>query len=273
LKYTEHKPAIALEKYIKCYYTIDGAPDEQVEDQAFATGCIEVMFTLSGAPWQTKVKGEFRETGHIELWGQILQPLTFRSAGKSEIFGIRFYPAAAAFLLKEEVNQFNDGIFDLTSVLGTPIKELHAQLQDVNSINERIALVDLYLTKKLTAHDRILSRIDLVQQVMNELTHKDFFDNINNVAERYGISSRYLQKVFVHYTGLTPKLYSQINRFQNSLILLGKSDQALTAIAYECGYFDQSHFIREFKSFTGLAPSGFNAANSSAILASPNKTT
>jgi AraC-like DNA-binding protein len=242
-----------------------------MEDQAFATGCIEVMFTLSGTPWQTKIKDDFTPTSNIELWGQILQPLTFRIAGQSKIFGIRFYPAAAAFLLKEEIHQFNNNVFDLTLVLGNSINELHAQLQDVLSTQRRIELVDAYLLKKLAAHTKALDRIDLVQQVMNELTHKDFYDNINNVAERHGISSRYLQKVFLHYTGLTPKLYTQINRFQNSLILIGKGDRPLTAIAYECGYFDQSHFIREFKSFTGFAPSGFDSANSSATLASPNK--
>lgn len=229
------------------------------------------MFTLSGTPWQTKAGNEFRQTSNIELWGQIVQPLTFRIAGQSEIFGIRFAPAAAAFLLNEEIHSFNNQVLDLASVLGHSIQELHAQLQDAPSISARIALADSFLLKKLSVHTKTLPRIDLVQQVMNELTSKDFFDNINNVAERYGISSRYLQKVFLHYTGLTPKLYAKINRFQNSLILIGKGDQPLTAIAYECGYFDQSHFIREFKSFTGSVPSGFDTANSSALLASPNK--
>lgn len=270
LKYTEHKPSPALSKYIKCYYTLVCESGASIEDQAFATGCVEVMFTLSGTPWQTKMKGGFKQTSNIELWGQVIQPLAFRIAGKSEIFGIRFYPAAAAFLLNEEIHQFNDNVLDLSTVSGNSISELHAQLQDALSLNERIELANTYLQKKLVAHTKTLDRIDLVQQVMNELTHKDFFDNINNVAERYGISSRYLQKVFLHYTGLTPKLYAQINRFQNSLLLIAKGDQPLTAIAYECGYFDQSHFIREFKSFTGFAPSGFDS-NSSAALASPNK--
>jgi AraC-like DNA-binding protein len=103
------------------------------------------------------------------------------------------------------------------------------------------------------------------------LKQDDFFDNIENVASRYGISSRYLQKLFLQYTGLTPKLYHKINRFQKSLVLVSKKNMPLTSIAYDCGYFDQSHFIRDFKSFTGFLPSAGIIENSSAILASPNK--
>jgi AraC-like DNA-binding protein len=68
--------------------------------------------------------------------------------------------------------------------------------------------------------------------------------------------------LFLRYTGLTPKLYTKINRFQNSLQLVGRKDATLTSIAYDCGYFDQSHFIREFKSFTGITPSVYSPQNS-----------
>jgi AraC-like DNA-binding protein len=131
--------------------------------------------------------------------------------------------------------------------------------------------VETYLLKKLAERPKVIGKIDLVRQVMNEMTQQDFFDNIDNVASRYGMTSRYLQKVFLQYTGLTPKLYTQIHRFQNSLILMGNGDLSLTSIAYACGYFDQSHFIREFRSFTGISPSGFDTGSSTAILASPNK--
>ena len=105
---------------------------------------------------------------------------------------------------------------------------------------------------------------------MNEIRQDDFFDNIENVASRYGITSRYLQKLFLQYTGLTPKLYSKINRFQNSLRLVTKKEISLTSIAYDCGYFDQSHFIREFKSFTGFTPSAYALENSPVTLAFAN---
>lgn len=269
--YQEYKPSPVLGQYVKCYYLLEYGKGSLIEDHAFATGCIEVMFTLEGSLWQTKSKDAFTATSPIELWGQILQPLAFKITGQSKVFGIRFHPATAAFFLQQDINQFSDCVLDLTTVMGNAIADLHARLQEATNNEQRVKLTEIYLLKKIDEQSRIISKINLVQQIMNELSHKDFFDNIENVAARYGLTARYLQKVFARYTGLTPKLYSKVNRFQNSVVLLGKQKHALTDIALECGYFDQSHFIREFKSFTGYSPSYFNPVNSTAVLASPNK--
>ncbi len=269
--YQEHEPSTFLRKYVKCYYTMACGPETQIEDKAFATGCLEVMFKLSGVPWQAKTHGSFAETANIDLWGQVLKPLTFKISGPNETFGIRFSPAAAALFFEDEISQFNDKIVDLSSVLGNSIKELYTRLQCVQSTCDRIDLVNAYLLSRFTTQTKALDKYYLVQQVMKELNKNEFFDTISNMAIRYGISARYLQKVFLLYTGLTPKLYSRINRFQNSLHQLANGSQSLTAIAYESGYYDQSHFIREFKSFTGSVPSDVKLRHATSVLASTNK--
>lgn len=271
MDYKEYKPSPALEPYVKCYYTLVTEDGAILEDNAYATGCMEVMFSLHGAAWQTKVNGTAADTPAVGLWGQVVKPLAFRVSGRSEVFGIRFLPSSPAFLLKEDISRFNDSVVDLTSVLGHSVRDLHIKLQEADSVFRQVALADTFLTSKLVGQPKVAGTIDLVGLVMKELAHKDFFDNIDNVASRYGITSRYLQKIFVQHTGLTPKLYSRINRFQNSLVLMGEGSQSLTAVAYACGYFDQSHFIREFKAFTGGPPSGFDTDHSTAIQASPNK--
>lgn len=70
-----------------------------------------------------------------------------------------------------------------------------------------------------------------------------------------GLSERSLERLFLTYVGITPILYTRICRFQASLRLLrqGKA-RSLTDIAYTLGYFDQSHFIRDFKLFSGASP-------------------
>lgn len=264
--YKEFTPGDALKQYVKCYYIFESGTDTVFEDKAFATGCTEVMFNMGTNRWQTSLGADFTTTPRIELWGQVIQPLTFRSLGKNSMLGIRFYPHTASVFLNADISVFNNQVTDFTELAGKPATILHARLLDAASLHERIQLLEQFLLSRLSLFEKKLEKLALVNNVMKELKREDFFDNIGNVASRYGLTSRYLQKIFLQYTGLTPKLYSKINRFQNSLQLIAKKDSSLTSIAYECGYFDQSHFIREFRSFTGIAPSAFDPVNSSAIL-------
>jgi len=271
MNYTEIKPVKSLEEYIKCYYLYESESDVPFTDKAFATGCVEIMFNLGGGKWQTEVAGNFITTPSVELWGQIIQPLTFKSLGKNIMFGIRFFPHTLSCFLNENIEQFNNRVSDFRDVMDSSVGVLHSRLLETSSLKRRIEIANNFLLQRLSLSGKQRDRVHLIGGIIKELKEDDFFDNIENVASRYGITSRYLQKLFLQYTGLTPKLFSKINRFQNSLLLVSKQNESLTSIAYECGYFDQSHFIREFKSFTGHTPSNFNSENSSATLASPNK--
>ena len=269
--YKEFLPAEALRRFIKCYYIFEPGEGALFEDNAYATGCIEMMFNLGNGSWQINTGDGFSTAPSIELWGQVIQPLAFRSIGNNSMFGVRFYPHAASIFLNEDVSLFNNSITDLADVAGKPVKEVYSKLQEATTVQQRILHLDLYFLQRLSLFKKKMEKTLLVNTVMNELNHQDFYDNIENVATRHGITSRYLQKIFIQHTGLTPKLYVKIHRFQNSLQLVAAQKLSLTSIAYECGYFDQSHFIREFKSFTGSTPSAFDTGNTSAILASPNK--
>ena len=271
MTYTEIRPGKELGEYVKCYYLYESETDIPYTDKAFATGCVEIMFNLGGGKWQTEIDGGFITTPSIELWGQIIQPLTFKSLGKNTMFGIRFFPHTVSLFLRENVQQFNSRVSNLNDVMDNSVAALHGKLLETATLTRRVEVVESFLLQRLSLSGKQQERVQLIGEIIKELKQEDFFDNIENVASRYGITSRYLQKLFLQYTGLTPKLFSKINRFQNSLLLVSKQDESLTSIAYECGYFDQSHFIREFKSFTGLTPSEFNPENTSAILASANK--
>jgi AraC-like DNA-binding protein len=262
MNYQEIRPGSRLSQHVKCYYVYESALSASFEDTVFPSGCVEIIFNLGAGSWQTAVNDVFVTTPAIELWGQIIRPLSIRSVGKNTMLGIRFLPHAAACFLKENIESFNNQVMDFTDLSGNAVRVLHSKLLETSALDKRIALLEDFLLNSLSNSEKTYRKMAVVNNVMQELKQEDFFDNIENVASRYGITSRYLQKIFLQYTGLTPKLYSKINRFQNSLRLVAQKDASLSSIAYDCGYFDQSHFIREFKSFTGLTPSGYSSNNS-----------
>jgi len=267
MTYFEIKPGKALQQYVKCYYVYESTNHVAFEDTVFPCGSMEIVFNLGSGNWQTSNGNEFITTPAIELWGQVLGPLPVRSVGRNTMLGIRFFPHAAACILTDKINEFNNQVANFSDVLGNTVRSLYNQLQEARSWTKRMALVEAFLLRQLSLATKRLSKVALVSDMMQELRQPDTFTTMETVAARYGISARYMQQMFLHYTGLTPKLYSQINRFQNSMQLVRAGNISLTSIAYDCGYADQSHFIKEFKAFTGYTPSGYSIKNSPVTLA------
>ena len=261
--YQEIIPDSSLKSYVKCYYCYESSSAVAFDDTVFPSGSMEIIFNLGYGHWQTADGPKtYQTTPPVELWGQITQPLRIRSTGKNVMIGIRFLPHGAALFLKEKADQFNNQVVDYRDVAGKQAAILHQQLLEAKSQTDRITLIEGFLLSKLEKSKIKSDQLTLVHNVMRELRRQEIAENIDTLASRYGISSRYLQKLFLHHTGLTPKLYSKIHRFQHSLRLITKNESPLTSIAYDCGYFDQSHFIREFKSFTGLTPGGYSLESS-----------
>jgi len=262
--YQELIPCSSLVPYVKCYFIYQSNSNAAFSDTVLPSGCMEIIFNLGNGNWHQLTADGYVATPPVELWGQLSKPLAIKSTGQNIMLGIRFYPHAAAFFVNDKIDIFNNQVVDFTKVGGNNIQTLHNKLLDTLTWEARLQMIETFLLQTFCNTRKKVSKIAVVNDVMHELKQDDFFDNIDNVPNRYGITSRYLQKLFLQYTGLTPKLYSKINRFQNSLKLLNNRDASLTSIAYDCGYFDQSHFIREFKSFTGCTPSSYSF-NSSPI--------
>jgi AraC-like DNA-binding protein len=258
MKYKEILPGEKLRPYVKCYFMFESETAVELEDTVFPGGFMEIMFNLGEGIWKSSANNKFHTTPPIELWGQLTKPLAIQAKGKNTMLGIRFFPHSAAYFLKEEVWEFNDQIADLRDLLGASARTLHARLMDARDPGTRVALIENFLWNRLSLAEKRARKIQMVGRISAELNNNGSVENMKALASQYGITSRYLQKLFLQCTGVTPKLYSKINRFQHSLRLINKKDVPLTTVAYDCGYFDQSHFIRDFKSFTGITPSAYS---------------
>ena len=260
MEFTYFSPSEIVKPYIRHYYLFQSASDTGFGDTVFPSGDLEVIFNLGEGSWSTQNKLH----PPIELWGQITKPLIVHSAGKHTMLGIRFYPHSAAYFFDNPIGEFNDQVSDLAAILGNPIKQLHTQLLETTDKIKRIEAVESFLLKRLIRGEKRSIRIDKVGHILKSMTGDPADTRITTIATQHGITSRYLNKLLFQHTGLTPIAYNKIRRFQHSLKLVAKNDQPLTSIAYDAGYFDQSHFIKEFKSFTGLTPSAY-VKNSSPV--------
>lgn len=239
-----------------------------MQDKVYATGFVEVMFNLGDDGAQKLTYEKFSVAPCVQLWGQTIEPISFISSGKHNMLGVRFFPHTAACFFDEPIETFNGQVIDFIDVAGKEGRLLYIQLLEAATLNRRLELLETYLLARLVRLAPKFSKTKMLSSIMSELKRDDFFENIDSVAVRYNLSSRYLQKLFVKYCGVSPNLFSRISRFQKSLQLVAKQNLPLTAIVYECGYYDQSHFIKDFKYFSGVAPSHFQAESSTDLAAS-----
>ena len=270
MRYREYSPGGVLKNYVQCYFVCETDTAVYTQDKVFANGFIEIMFNLGADGPQQLNNGSLTKQPDIQLWGQTIQPFTFSSFGKHSMFGIRFFTHTAACFFNEPVDLFNDQVIDFNDVAGKEAATLHSKLLEAETVYRRIELADEFLQKRLSRFVNKFNKLRLVNSIMHDLSKDDFLENINSVSSRYGISSRYLQKIFLSYSGLSPNLFTKIARFRKSVQLVADGDSSLTTIAYTCGYFDQSHFIKDFKFFTGSTPSLFSAESSTDLFVALN---
>ena len=131
------------------------------------------------------------------------------------------------------------------------------RLFETSETNQNISLIEAFLQKRFQsapATQQTFYIISLVKKCDSVLSPR-------SLSERTGIHYKKLERVFSKYTGYNPKNFSRIIRFYRALQQMKKSAQSLTGIGLDGGYYDQPHFIRDFKAFTGKSPTKFHTEN------------
>lgn len=167
------------------------------------------------------------------------------------MFGAYLYPYALSRLFASPATDFTDLMPDLESALGLAGKRLESRMLSASDSVERVRIMTDFLERKLDANKRDLTSIS---SAINTIIKARGIVNIRDLAREHSISARQFERKFKEFAGLSPKLYSRIIRFQATTEYRSARNKTLTEIAYDCGYYDQSHFINDFREFSGYTP-------------------
>ena len=161
--------------------------------------------------------------------------------------GLRaFFNFPVSELLNENIS-FSDLIKDKAG-------ELEDKLLNSRNNKQRIAYLEKYLSDRLV-FNRDFDRIDYAIKLIDR--HKGLIKT-SRLSEEVCLGIKQFERIFTMYVGLNPKKFSGITRFQNVIQMKNKSKNSnMYQLAFGNGYYDQSHFIHDFKSLTGLTPREF----------------
>jgi AraC-like DNA-binding protein len=175
-----------------------------------------------------------------------------------ELLGVHFKPGGALPFLGVPAGELHNRSVTLDDLWGERDAErIVARLYEAPTPNAKFALLERTL---LDVAFRPLARHPAATFALAELKRDSSVRSSADVARELRMSQRRFIRLFRDEVGLTPKLYSRIERLQSVLRRIELIDDVDWAdIAGSCGYFDQSHFIHDFREFTGLRPSDYLA--------------
>jgi len=245
-------PSPRLRPYIKQYYLAEGNLGKKTQDVFFADGCLEVVFNLDLT---------FYRNNQIEPWakliGQITEPLHVEAKGQGKSFGIWFTPHGFSMFSDIPVKALNDQAIPLGDIFHDAFIDAVGSHLERNETERLIGTINHYFEALLSKSVNAFKE-KVTNYAVEQITHPRLDFSLNSLAKNCNVSNRYLQKIFAESIGLSPKKLQRVFRFQHVLQKLSRAGKTeLTALAYEAGYADQSHFIREFKTFTNFTPSQY----------------
>ncbi|WP_299465190.1 helix-turn-helix domain-containing protein [uncultured Microscilla sp.] len=231
-------------------------PDHSIE-RVVPTGHVFIIFELDGFERHTfdnetlQVNACFSQAW---LSGLHRHYISISAHQRSAMLVVQFKPAGAYPFLHFPLHKITGKIVDATELWGNELAQLRQRLLDQSVSSALFEAIYGWLRQKFDP--RKLAPLELYN-VLQALEQAPV-TNHQQAVEGYPNTQKHLIDQFKKYVGLTPKYYHRILRFQEILKRIQHQEKITWAdITYHCGYADQSHFIKEFKHFSGFNPSEF----------------
>ncbi len=252
MQYKTYNPPAALRQYVRYFWSFDsgqsGIPLFQIK--SFADQYPRLIFqNLNNFDPICNPQGDKMPVCYLS--GIDTKDTLAVVGGSFSHFGVSFYPHALHAFFRIDACELINEMQDI-NLLCT--KQIQSRLDSAETHEERVRIISHYLYEKLDA------------QVKNEMLVNHIIQSraitedtpILQLPDRYNVSERNLERKFKKSVGISPKKFQRIIRFEKALQRLTTAQYtSLAALAHELNYTDQSHFIKDFKMFSGMTPVEF----------------
>ncbi len=260
MDYRTYEVSEALSPLVKCFWSLEAPATDTAEKQRIVPdGCMELIFHYGDLYYQYREDGGVFLQPRAFVFGQITSALEIAASGKSGILAARFHPEGFDPLATIPLREMENTAVSLEILFGENGLQLETQVLNAANNTERIKIIESFLLERLQSSEAIdrvsKSCVETLLQLKGQVS-------VDALSDQMNINRRQLERKFSSAIGLSPKQLSRIIRLQATLKMLEKGEfENLTELAYANGYFDQAHFIKDFKEFTGMSPKQFYADN------------
>jgi len=212
---------------------------------AVPDGCIDILFSDSND----------QPSAHI--YGSVLEPTLVFNNDTNHYFGVRFYPGGGYSFKDIEIKELINNMFDFTELLKST--DLLEKISTSSTFEEKIKHFNNHYQQHLIKQNTTFDPMTLKQFMLNNILTTNGQIRVSELAAATGYSERYVNKKFIDYFGIRPKVFCKIIRYQHVLNQLKdihnlENNHKLIDIAHDAGYYDQAHMYKDFNEFSAHSP-------------------
>ncbi len=254
-----HIPSAPLNEFIDFfYYYKDYNPSHEIE-RLLPNGEVQVIFELTEHPkyiYDNHSLKEIQSCQQVWFSGFRTEPITIPSGQESEMVVVQFRRGRAYPFLNAPMFRLTNYVVDAELVLRQEILEIRGLMIEAQTPDEKLKILESALERCYLSQ---LKENAFVDFALERIWHQPAQASIREVIGQTGYSQKHIIKLFKDYVGVTPKEYLKVIRFQKVIQQIESNVSSINwpSLAYESGYYDQSHFISDFKAFSGFTPTQY----------------
>jgi AraC-like DNA-binding protein len=256
--YLQRIPAPPLDAFIRSFWYCECARRPHSFERVLPSGAAQLVVNLKEDQTRTyrpELGFACETTSGTVLSGVQSRYSVIDTAEIECVMGVAFRPGGTGPFFRIPAHELRDASMPLEVVWGRRAADLREQLLAAAGPHARLAAMERAM---LEAFEPALPHA-AVSFALDVFHHRPEEASIGAVTRKIGLSPKRFIERFKAAVGVPPKHYCRILRFQRALACAAHGAVDWTRIAVDCGYFDQAHFIHDFRSFSGITPSGYQA--------------
>jgi len=250
-----HIPSAPLSDYIKLFWAWDNYLLPHPQERILPFGMMELTINLADTPFcitYPQADNILHRFSSAIVTGARSEFFVIDTSRTASLLSVFFKAGGALTFFGATASELHNRHVPLNLLWGNFANDLYCQLQEAKTTQARFHMLEKALLKRLYASS---SRHRAIDFALTLFRHND---NIGRVVNQIALSQTRFIQIFREEIGLTPKLFCQVQRFQQAIQHIAKTSHPnWTDIALQCGYYDQAHFINAFQRFSGITPSAF----------------
>jgi AraC-like DNA-binding protein len=256
--YLTYVPRPPLSEFVNVLWLYEGYTQGHAKERVLPSGAMQIVINLRED--QTCVYDR-DNTDRCQTYrgalvaGAHSEYIVIGTAQQECIMGVHFRPGGAFPFLRRPAGELRDTTLSLDALWGNAAIDLRDRLLEAATDQIRFEILEQVLSSELA---RGFHRHGAVGFALRRFMAAPHMASIGAVTGQIGLSPKRFIQVFRDETGFTPKVFCRIQRFQQALNSMeGRQNVEWTKVALDCGYYDQAHFIHDFRTFSGINPSSY----------------